>query len=116
MSQSALFAQALDFAAAQCRHVLARYPGYHPMYTVGGKWKQEGELWTHWCEGFYPGIYWLLHQHTGDPFWRQHAEEASRHLEPRRWDRNVHDLSAFCFSPPICAGSRLTGEECSSKC
>src|ERR1019366_1117663 len=49
-------------------------------------------------EGFYPGIYWLLHQHTGDAFWRQHAEAASKRLEPRRWDRKVHDLGFLFFS------------------
>jgi len=32
------------------------YPGYAPMYTVGGRWNREGERWTHWCEGFFPGI------------------------------------------------------------
>jgi unsaturated chondroitin disaccharide hydrolase len=98
MSKQAVFTQALDFAAAQCRQIVAKYPGYQPMYTVGGKWKQEGELWTHWCEGFYPGIYWLLNQHTADPFWRQHAEGASKRLEPRRWDRKVHDLGFLFFS------------------
>ncbi len=98
MPPSAVFTHALDFTAAQCRHILAKYPGYQPMYTVGGQWKKEGELWTHWCEGFYPGIYWLLHEHTGEPFWRQHAEEASRRLEPRRWDRKVHDLGFLFFS------------------
>ena len=98
MSQSALFVNALEFADRQCRAVLANYPDYHPMYTVAGKWKQEGELWTHWCEGFYPGIYWLLHQNTGEAFWRQHAEAASKRLEPRRWDRRVHDLGFLFFS------------------
>jgi unsaturated chondroitin disaccharide hydrolase len=98
MPQNAVFAQALDFAGAQCRKVLAKYPNYHPMYTVAGQWKKEGELWTHWCEGFYPGIYWLLFQHTQDSFWRQHAEAASKRLEPRRWDRKVHDLGFLFFS------------------
>jgi unsaturated chondroitin disaccharide hydrolase len=98
MSQTALFTQALDFAANQCRQLIANYPGYHPMYTVQGKWKQEGELWTHWCEGFYPGIFWLLHKHTHEGFWRQHAETYSKRLEPRRWDRNVHDLGFLFFS------------------
>ncbi len=98
MPPRAIFAQALDFAGTQCRQILAKYPGYHPMYTVGGKWKQEGELWTHWCEGFYPGIYWLLHQHTGDAFWRLHAEDASKRLALRRWDRKVHDLGFLFFS------------------
>jgi unsaturated chondroitin disaccharide hydrolase len=68
------------------------------MYTVGGKWNLEGERWTHWCEGFYPGIFWLLHKSTGDGFWRTHAEEYSRKLEPRRFDRNVHDLGFLFFS------------------
>jgi unsaturated chondroitin disaccharide hydrolase len=92
------FSHALDFAALQCRRLIEKYPGYTPMYTVGGQWKQEAELWTHWCEGFYPGIFWLLHQHTGDPFWRRHAEIYSKHLEPRRFDRQVHDLGFLFFS------------------
>jgi unsaturated chondroitin disaccharide hydrolase len=100
---------ALDFAAAQCRRVVGQYPGYHPMYTVGGKWKREGELWTHWCEGFYPGIFWLLHKHTGDAEWRRRAEEYSRRLEPRKHDRNVHDLGFLFFSTYL-RWYRLTGE------
>ncbi len=96
--QSALYQSALEFAAQQCRQLLAKHPGYHPMYTVEGQWRREGELWTHWCEGFYPGIFWLLHRHTGEAFWREHAEAASLRLEPRRFDRNVHDLGFLFFS------------------
>ncbi len=92
------FHAALDFVAAQCERVLTRYPGYTPMYTVGGLWNREGERWTHWCEGFYPGIFWLLHKHTGDPKWRDAAERYSRPLEPRRHDRTVHDLGFLFFS------------------
>jgi unsaturated chondroitin disaccharide hydrolase len=68
------------------------------MYTVGGRWNREGERWTHWCEGFFPGILWLLYRHTGDPEWRSHAERYSRALEPRRHDRAVHDLGFLFFS------------------
>jgi len=92
------FQLALDFAARQADRIIGRYPGYHPMYTVGGLWNREGELWTHWCEGFFPGILWLLHKHTGDARWRAHAEEYSKRLEPRRFDRNVHDLGFLFFS------------------
>src|SRR4051794_28727323 len=77
--------RALDLAACQARRVTERYPGYCPMYTVGGRWRQEPEHWTHWCEGFYPGIFWLLHKHTGEPSWRDLAERYSRALEPRRF-------------------------------
>ena len=104
------FHGALDFAAAQCERVLTRYPGYTPMYTVGGLWNREGERWTHWCEGFYPGIFWLLHKHTGDAKWRTEAEQHSRPLEPRRHDRTVHDLGFLFFSTYL-RGYHLTGDE-----
>jgi unsaturated chondroitin disaccharide hydrolase len=89
---------ALDFAAAQAKRILDAYPGYYPMYTVGGRWNREGERWTHWCEGFFPGILWLLHRHTGEDRWRTHAEDYSRKLEPRQHDRAVHDLGFLFFS------------------
>src|SRR5881227_1322113 len=98
MDQAARFGRALDFAASQCRRLVAAHPGYTPMYTVGGRWNREGERWTHWCEGFYPGIFWLLHKHTGQAKWRERAERYSRPLEPRRHDRTVHDLGFLFFS------------------
>ena len=92
------FADALTFAAAQARRTIATYPDYYPMYTVGGKWAREGERWTNWCEGFFPGILWLLHKHTGEPWWREQAERYTRPLEPRQHDRTVHDLGFIYFS------------------
>jgi unsaturated chondroitin disaccharide hydrolase len=92
------FNAALDFAAAQAQDVLAKYPGYMPMYTVGGRWNREGEHWTRWCEGFFPGILWLLYKHTGETKWWRPAEDYSLVLEPRRHDRDVHDLGFLFFS------------------
>jgi unsaturated chondroitin disaccharide hydrolase len=92
------FVIALDFVGQQARRIVDRYPGYSPMYTVDGKWNREQQRWTHWCEGFFPGILWLLHSHTGDPEWRRLAEQYSRPLEPRRFDRDVHDLGFLFFS------------------
>jgi unsaturated chondroitin disaccharide hydrolase len=89
---------ALDFAAGQARRIVAAYPGYTPMYTVAGRWNREGERWTPWCEGFYPGIFWLLHKHSGTAEWRELAERYSRPLEPRRFDHTVHDLGFLFFS------------------
>src|SRR6516162_6828558 len=83
---------ALEFAASQARRIVTEYPNYTPMYTIGGWWNREGERWTNWCEGFFPGILWLLHKYTGDADWRILAEQYTRPLEPRRFDRNVHDL------------------------
>lgn len=103
------FQRALDFAASQCRRIISTYPEYSPMYTVGGRWNQEGERWTHWCEGFFPGILWLLHKQTGAAEWRQQAERYSRPLEPRRFDRAVHDLGFLFFSTYL-RWYRLTGD------
>jgi unsaturated chondroitin disaccharide hydrolase len=103
------YTSALDFVADQCRRLVTDHPDYVPMYTVGGKWGREGERWTHWCEGFYPGIFWLLHQHTGLAEWRGLAERYSRPLEPRRFDRAVHDLGFLFFSTYL-RWYHLTGE------
>jgi unsaturated chondroitin disaccharide hydrolase len=99
----------LDFAAAQAQRIVATYPGYTPMYTVGGRWNREGERWTPWCEGFFPGVLWLLHQHTGEPNWRRLAEQYTRPLEPRRHDRRVHDLG-FLFLSTYLRWYQLTGD------
>ena len=103
------FRAALDFAAEQTRRLVAAYPDYYPMYTVGGRWNREGERWTHWCEGFLPGILWLLHKHTGDAEWRRLAERYTRPLEPRQHDRTVHDLGFLFFSTYL-RWYRLTGD------
>src|SRR5262245_61560273 len=79
------------------------------MYTVGGRWGREGERWTHWCEGFFPGILWLLGKATRDEQWFGPARELSRRLEPRRHDRSVHDLG-FLFFSTVLREYRLTGE------
>jgi unsaturated chondroitin disaccharide hydrolase len=79
------------------------------MYTVGGCWNREGERWTHWCEGFFPGTLWLLHRHTGDADWRRLAEQYSRPLEPRQHDRTVHDLG-FLFLSTYLRWHELTGD------
>jgi unsaturated chondroitin disaccharide hydrolase len=99
----------MDFAASQARRIIAAYPGYTPMYTVGGRWAREAERWTQWCEGFFPGILWLLHKNTRDADWRRLAEEYSRPLEPRKHDRLVHDLGFLFFSTYL-RWYRLTGD------
>jgi unsaturated chondroitin disaccharide hydrolase len=100
---------ALTFAGQQVRGTIERYPDYYPMYTRAGRWKHEGEAWTHWCDGFLPGILWLLYRHTGEGWYGQQAERYSRPLEPRQHDRNVHDLG-FVFMSSYHHWYRLTGK------
>jgi unsaturated chondroitin disaccharide hydrolase len=92
------FHNALDFVARQAKRIVTSYPDYTPMYTVGGRWNQEGERWTNWCEGFFPGILWLLHKSTGHKKWRDWAERYTVPLAPRQFDRTVHDLGFLFFS------------------
>jgi unsaturated chondroitin disaccharide hydrolase len=89
---------ALVFAQTQVKNLIETHPDYFPMYTQDGKWMHGGESWTNWCEGFLGGMMWIFHNRTGDPEWRKSAEHYSRLLEPRKYDRNVHDLGFVFWS------------------
>lgn len=90
---------ALDFAQEQVATLLEKYPGdYYPMYTVGGKYGQDRKRWTHWCDGFYPGMMFIFAKVTGDEQWLDKAIEYSTPLEGRQYDRAVHDLGFLFFS------------------
>jgi unsaturated chondroitin disaccharide hydrolase len=89
---------ALNFAAQQVKALVEKHPGIYPEFTIAGKWSANKNPWTNWCEGFLPGQMWILHQFTGDPWWREQAEHYSRELEPRKTDRNVHDLGFLFWS------------------
>jgi len=71
---------------------------YFPLYTVGGKWKHDSEVWTNWCEGFLGGMLWIIYRHAGDAWWRERAQHYSRLIEHRKTDREVHHLG-FLFIP-----------------
>lgn len=88
-----------DFAQAQVRALLDKYPSdYYPMYTVNGKYGQDRKRWTHWCDGFYPGMMFIFAEMTGDDFWLDKAAAYSTPLEERQYDRAVHDLGFLFFS------------------
>ncbi len=101
-SDRALFEQAMEFAQGQVRKVVERHPDFYPMYTQGGKWKHEGPVWTHWCDGFLPGMMWIFHRYTGGgpqaDWWFDQAVRYTKPLEPRQFDREVHDLGFIFLS------------------
>src|SRR5882724_9144591 len=88
--------EAFAFAQRQVRQLIERDPGFYPLYTDGGKWRHAKPAWTHWCDGFLPGMMWIFFEETKDLQWRVFAERYSRALEPRKDDREVHDLG-FIF-------------------
>jgi len=57
-----VLAAAMDFARDRLRRLIEQHPDFYPMYTVQGHWKHSGEAWTHWCDGFLPG---MLKQRSG---------------------------------------------------
>jgi len=85
-------------AAAKVRALVDRLPDQFPLYTVDGRWSADSEAWTNWCEGFLVGQLWLLAQQTGDRFFRDQAEHYSLLIEPRKDDRDVHDLGFLFWS------------------
>jgi unsaturated chondroitin disaccharide hydrolase len=91
--------EAYDFAQQQVRALVEKYPAdYYPMYTVAGKFGQDRKRWTHWCDGFYPGMMFIFAASSGDDWWLDRAVEFSTPLEERQYDRAVHDLGFIFFS------------------
>ncbi|HWQ53238.1 MAG TPA: glycoside hydrolase family 88 protein [Bryobacteraceae bacterium] len=111
---ASLFEDALEFSRQQIRDLIECHPDFYPMYTSQGRWKHQGEAWTHWCDGFLPGMMWILAAREpadspGGRYWREQAMRYSRPLEPRKMDRNVHDLG-FIFMSTYYRWYRLTGD------
>jgi unsaturated chondroitin disaccharide hydrolase len=104
------YTAALEFAEKQVAATSHRHPDYFPIYSEGGKWFHEGELWTDWTGGFFAGMMWKFFQRTGKPEWRQRAEHYSRLLEHRQYDRNVHDLG-FIFLNTYLPWYQITHDE-----
>ncbi len=98
-----LFEDAIRFAQGQVRNLIQKDPDFYPMYTKDGKWRHNGPAWTHWCDGFFPGMMWIFAKHlgTGNPesgWWRDQAIRYSKPLESRKFDRDVHDLGFLFLS------------------
>lgn len=94
------FERAFLFGVSQLGRMMEGWPpgGPAPVHTVAGEWSRPASLWTDWCPGFYAGMMWLAHERTGCADWRWRAEVATRALEHRKFDRDVHDLG-FIFMP-----------------
>jgi unsaturated chondroitin disaccharide hydrolase len=103
-----LYAGALEFAGRQVRALIASAPDFYPMYTHQGRWRHNLSAWTNWCDGFLPGIMWILRA-RGDESWEAPAINYSRKLEHRQFDRDVHDLG-FIFNSTYLRWYQLTGD------
>src|SRR5260370_27825200 len=98
-----LFAHSYQFAQRQVRRLIEKHPMLYPLHTKDGLWKSEGELWTHWSDGFLPGMMWIFYRHaepgTADAkFWFDNAVRYTTPIEPRKKDRDAHDLGFLFLS------------------
>src|SRR5580658_8877065 len=89
-----LFEDAFQFAQQQVRKLIENHPGFYPMYTVEGRWKHEGQVWTSWCDGFLPGMMWIFHKRnlasgTADKYWLEQAIRYTTPLAPRQHNGDV---------------------------
>jgi len=111
---SDLFHDALLHAQEKVRRLLEKYPGFYPMYTFRGRWKHDLPAWTRWCDGFLPGLMWIFQSRRpqgsdDERWWFEKAVEYSERLEPRKADREVHDLG-FLFMPSYGRWHKATGD------
>jgi unsaturated chondroitin disaccharide hydrolase len=105
-----LFESTLAFAERQVKRLVESYPDFYPLYTHQGLWKHDLPAWTRWCDGFLPGMMWIFHsRQTGGRYWLDQAMRYSGPLEPRQFDREVHDLG-FLFMPTYHRWLAATGE------
>src|SRR5678815_5057309 len=88
---------AFAFAQRQVQALVEREPDFYPLYTDQGRWRHSKPAWTHWCDGFLPGMMWIFYEETNNSTWRELAEKYSLALEPRKDDREVHDLGFIFF-------------------
>src|SRR5580658_1072703 len=98
-----LFEQSFSFAQKQVRKLIEKHPQFYPLYTQNGVWKHEGPAWTHWCDGFLPGMMWIFYKHAPpdspeSKMWLDQAVKYTKPLEPRKHDRDVHDLGMLFLS------------------
>jgi len=98
-----LFEQSFSFAQKQVRKLVEKHPLFYPLYTQNGKWKHEGPAWTHWCDGFLPGMMWIFQKHAPSDspdakYWLEQAIRYTKPIEERKHDRDVHDLGFLFLS------------------
>lgn len=101
--------EALAFAREQVRNLVENHPDYFPLFTEGGLWLHDKDLWANWGEGFLCGMMWIFAKDAKDSYWYRKAEHYSRLIEHRKHDREAHDLG-FIFWPSWKRWYDATGE------
>ncbi|MHA1805801.1 MAG: glycoside hydrolase family 88 protein [Promethearchaeota archaeon] len=78
-----------------------------PHVTKNGKWQTTRD--GYWSGGFWIGILWWMHVHTGDDLFKNEAIKWLKRLEKRKTSRTF-DLG-FIFYPSFILGYKITKDE-----
>jgi len=62
-----------------------------------------------WTSGFFPGMLWIMFEHTGDPFWQEAAHHYTMNVEDQQYNGGTHDMG-FKLYCSFGNGYRLTGD------
>lgn len=62
-----------------------------------------------WTSGFFPGMLWLMYEHTGDGLWQEAAHHYSMNVEDQKFNGRTHDMG-FKLYCSFGNGYRLTGD------
>ena len=84
--------------SSKCAELIEKHPDFYPMYTKNGKWKHEGRVLDALVRR-------ISARHDVDfpaaapsriagrrQYWLEQAIRYTKPLEPRKHDREVHDL------------------------
>lgn len=106
------FQQAYAFAQRQVRKLMEKHPMLYPLHTKDGHWEHEGQVWTHWSDGFLPGMMWNFAKHAEKDsaeakFWLENAIKYTTPIAERKSNKDEHDLG-FLFLSTYYRWYRLT--------
>jgi unsaturated chondroitin disaccharide hydrolase len=98
-----VFTEAIRVAQQKVKKLIENQPDLYPLYTKNGRWKHEGVAWTHWCDGFLPGMMWIFRRRAESgskdaAYWNEQAIRYTKPLESRKLDTGVHDLGFIFLS------------------
>jgi unsaturated chondroitin disaccharide hydrolase len=107
---SAVLADALDFSLGVIERNMATLQDF-PESCTGEAWKpiERNRDAGHWVDGFWVGLLWLAHGHTGDGRFERAAREWAERLAWLRESVATHDLG-FIFGLSHVLGAQLTGD------
>jgi unsaturated chondroitin disaccharide hydrolase len=100
-----------QFAAIQLSNSVAQIgdTNLYPWETQSdGTWHAIPSDDNNWISGFFPGLLWLIYEHTGDTNYLAWAENWMAGIAPEQFSTNTDDVG-FMIQTSFGNGCRLTG-------